>query len=92
MIYRPLREDMRHAAAAVVRMRDAYRSFEAEEVGQNTLNWAYVKVKASTIGSASKASPAPLPQTLGHPQAFTVIGAVVCRQKGPPPEALAKQA
>jgi len=37
MISRPLREDKRHAAAAVVCMRDAYRSFQAEVVGQDTL-------------------------------------------------------
>ena len=37
MICRPLREDMRHTAAAVVGMRDAYRSFQAEVVGQDTL-------------------------------------------------------
>ena len=37
MICRPLREDTRHAATAVVGMRDAYHSFEAEEVGQHTL-------------------------------------------------------
>ena len=37
MICRPLREDPCHAAAAVVGMRDAYRSFQAEVVGQNTL-------------------------------------------------------
>jgi len=37
MISRPLSEDTRHVAAAVVGMRDAHRSFEAEEVGQNTL-------------------------------------------------------
>ena len=34
MISRPLREDTRHAAAAVVDMRDAYRSFQAEVVKQ----------------------------------------------------------
>ncbi len=34
VISRPLREDTRHAAAAVVGMRDANRSFQAEEVGK----------------------------------------------------------
>jgi hypothetical protein len=37
MICRPLREDTRHAAAAVVGMRNANRSFEAEKVGQDML-------------------------------------------------------
>ena len=37
MICRPLREDTRHAAAAVVGMRNANRSFQAEVVGQDTL-------------------------------------------------------
>jgi len=37
MISRPLREDTRHAAAAVVGMRDTYCSFQAEVVGQDTL-------------------------------------------------------
>ena len=37
MICRPLREDTRHAAAAVVGMRNAYRFFQAEVVLQNTL-------------------------------------------------------
>ena len=37
MICRPLREDPCHAAAAVVGMRNGYRSFQAEVVGQNTL-------------------------------------------------------
>ena len=31
------RIDTRHTAAAVVGMQNAYRSFQAEEVGQNTL-------------------------------------------------------
>ena len=33
---RSLREDARHAAAAVVGMRDTYCSFQAEVVGQDT--------------------------------------------------------
>ena len=68
MICRPLREDTRHAAAEVVGMRDVYRSFQAEEVGQNTL------VRASTIGIGE---PRALVQTLGHPQTLSVVGAVV---------------
>ncbi len=55
-----LREDARHAAAAVMGMWDAYRSIQAKVVGQDP-NWDCVKSKASAIGTASKASPAPLP-------------------------------
>ena len=88
MICHPLRKDTRHAAAAaVVGMRDACCSFQADEVGQNTLKLG-VKVKASTIGTASKASPAPLPKPSAVRKRSPVVGAVVCRQKGPSPEAL----
>ena len=37
MISSPLREDTRHTTAAVVCMRNANRSFQAEVVGQDTL-------------------------------------------------------
>ena len=37
MICRPLREDTRHAAAAVVSMRDAYCFFQAELVEQKRM-------------------------------------------------------
>ena len=54
-----LREDARHTAAAVMGMWDAYRSIQAKVVGQDPLELG--QSKASAIGTASKASPAPLP-------------------------------
>ena len=39
----------RHAAAAVVGMRDAYRSFQAEVAGHDTLKLGLREGKASTI-------------------------------------------
>ena len=62
VISRPLREDTRHTAAAVVGMRNANRSFQAEEVGQETLKLCLREGKVSTIGTASKASPVLLPK------------------------------
>ena len=57
----PLREHAHRTAAAVVSMWDAYCSFQIKEVGQDALELSCEKMKASAIGTASKASPAPLP-------------------------------
>ena len=92
MISRPLREDTRHAAAAVVGMRDAYRSFQAEVVGQDTLKLGLRERKGLYHRHRQQGEPRALAQTLGHPQTLSVVGAVVCHQKSPSPEALAKQA
>ena len=91
MICRPLREDTRHTAA-VVSMRDAYRSFQAEVVGQDTLKLCLREGESLYHRHRKQGEPRALAQTLGHPQMLSVVGAVVCRQKGPSPEALAKQA
>jgi len=89
MICRPLREDTCHAAAAVVGMRNPYRSFQAELVGQNTPK---LGLREGEGLYHRHREPRALAQTLGHPQTLSVIGAVECRQKGPSPKALAKQA
>ncbi len=62
MINRSLREDARHAAAAVVGMRDTYCSFQAEVVGQDTLKVSLRERDGLYIGTASTAILAPLPK------------------------------
>ncbi len=85
MICRPLREDTRHAAAAVVDMRDAYRSFQAEVVGQDTLKLGLREREGLYHRHRQQGELRALAQTLDHLQALPVVGAVVCRQEGPAP-------
>ena len=75
----PLREHTHRIATAVVSMWDAYCSFQTEVVGMRW-NWACEKTKASAVGTASKASPAPFPSP-----------STIRKQKGSPPEPLAKR-
>jgi len=59
MISRPLREDTHHAAAAVVGMRDAYRSFQAEVVGQKMLKLGLREGEGFCQHSTSFTAPMP---------------------------------
>ena len=77
MICRPLREDTRHAAAAVVGMRGAYCSFQAEVVGQDTLKLGLCKREGLYHWHRQQGELRALAQTLGHPQTLSVVGAVV---------------
>ena len=79
MICRPLREDTRHAAAAVVCMRDAYRSFQAEAIGQDTLELCLRECEGLYHRHRQQGKPRALAQTLGYMQALPVVGAVVSR-------------
>ena len=79
MISRPLREDTRHTAAAVVGMRDANRSFQAELVGQDTLRLCLREGESLYHRHRKQGDPRALAQTLDHPQALPVVGAVVSR-------------
>ncbi len=54
-------------------------------------NWACKKMKASAIGTASKAKPRAVAKFLDHPQALLVAGTIARRQEGLHPEPLAKR-
>ena len=83
MISCPLREDTRHTAAAGGGMRDAYRSFPAEEVGQITLKLGLREGEGLYHRHRQQGEPRAFAQTLDHPQTLSVVGAAVCRQEGP---------
>jgi hypothetical protein len=61
LINSPLCQDAYHSAPTVVGMQHAYDIFQAEKVGQYSLELGLREGEASVIGAASKASPAPLP-------------------------------
>ena len=64
MIYRPLRDDTHHAAAAVVGMRGAFLSFQAEVVGQDTLKLGLREGEGLYHRHRQQGEPRALAQTL----------------------------
>ena len=77
----------RHTAAAVVGMWDAYRSFQANIVVKNLLEFVLREVEGiGQLHSDLCAFVSPLK----HLQAPRVTGAVLCRQGGSPLERIAK--
>ena len=73
-------------------MRNSYRFFEAEKNGQYALELGLRELESLRHWYCKQGESRTLTQSLGHPQALPITGAVECRQKGPPPEALAKHA
>ena len=72
MICRPLREDTRHAAAAVVGMRDAYRSLQAEVVGQDTLKLGLREGEGLYHRHRQQGEPRAIAQTLKRSPLYAV--------------------
>ena len=84
MIDCTLREDARHAPAAVMDMWDAYRSIQAKvvgqdplELGQDPLELGLRAVEGISHRYRKQSKPRAFAQSLCHSQALPIVGAVV---------------
>jgi hypothetical protein len=65
-----------------------YRSIKAKVVGQDPLELGLREIEGISHRYRKQSEPRAFAQSLGHPQALPVIGAVVRCQEGSPPEPL----